>query len=168
MLPLVLLATAMTTQAPDAANIGIRIDSVTPEKDDSVVAMSVQVSDFSTGEVVTDADVEVTFHQGDDPPSKPQALEGDGEGYYRGDVTFPDGGEWTIDVTANGGGNVQLTQTVAEPAEPESDEPASTDTDDDGGSTGTVLAVAAVALAAVVVLTLLVVRRRRSRDEPTG
>lgn len=169
-LAVVVLGTAMTSQTVDPKDLGIRIDAVTPAKDDSVVAISVQLSDLSTGEAVTEADVEVTFHQDDDAPSDPQALEGDGDGFFRGDVTFPSGGEWIIDITADGGGSVQLTQQVAEPKEPEGDgSSAESDSTDDGaGSAGTIAVVVGLAVLLALVIVLVVRRRRRPREDATG
>ena len=167
-LPLVLVATAMTSQADD---IGIRIDSVTPKP--GALSVAVQVLDNGSGQTVDDADVEVTYRAEDGTESKGQALEADadGGGLYRGDVMFPAGGEYTIHISANGQGNLELVQTVPDPPAKSATRPAGSTSDEDGkdddSSTGIVIGIAAAAVVVVLVAGVLIARRRRRTDEPS-
>jgi hypothetical protein len=163
-LPLVLVATSMTFQSVDPADIGIRIDSITPKP--GALSVSVQVFDNAAGTTVDDADVRVTYRKGDGSESKAQSLDPGTNGMYRGDVTFPDGGEYTIHISANSGGNVELVQTVPDPPATKPDRTGSTESgSDDGSDVGLVVAIVGIAVVAIVAVGLLVGRRRRSKGD---
>jgi hypothetical protein len=162
---LVLLSAAFVAHPMQGAGVGIRMDSATVQAGGKV-EYRVQVLDGATGQPVTDADVSASYRKADGTDSAGTPLEASGDGYYRGSLQFPKGGDWVVHISS-GATTIELTQTVPDFAPPTTVARGSTASEGSDGGSGWVIAGVAAGVLVVVVVGALVARRRRTPD-PTA